>query len=167
MKTKTGKPGEFLPHTQHFKKTKKGKILICKNCRVISLNKRWLRDEKIYQKTIQDKTGSFALVLCPGCLKIKEKKIDGYVELKGSFLTSHQKEILNLVKNVAQKADEDNPVNKILTIEEKKDSLSIATTSWWLAERIGKEVKKAFKGELLIQPAPRSSFVRVFWERNL
>ena len=55
---------------------------------------------------------------------------------------------------------------RIFEIKREGDGLVIETTDEHLAERIGKEVEKAFKGDLEFKWQKKDRFVRVSWQRE-
>jgi len=104
--------------------------------------------------------------LCPGDLRIEKKQVEGVVTLKGKFLASHREEINNVVARVARDGRKRNVAARILGTEEQNGNLVIETTDEHLAERMGKEVEKAFKGALEIKWQKKDTFARVTWQRD-
>jgi NMD protein affecting ribosome stability and mRNA decay len=104
--------------------------------------------------------------LCPGDQRIEKRQVEGVVTLKGKFLASHKEEISNLVGRVARDARRRNVAARILQTVEEDDSLMLETTDEHLAEKMGKEVEKAFKGALQIKWQKKDTFARVIWERD-
>lgn len=103
---------------------------------------------------------------CPGCVMVERGQVEGVVTLRGGFLKQHFEEVENLVNRVARTGRQRNVTARVL--DEKKDGAEyvIQTTDTHLAERIGKEMEKAFKGNLDIKWQEKDSFVRVSWHRD-
>ena len=138
---------------------------ICPRCGAIYDGHRWVPDpgedlkRSAYRKDIERK-------LCPGDLRLEKRQVEGIVTLKGKFLQSHKREIMNLVKRVAREARKRKVSARIFEIVEEKGQLIIETTDEHLAERMGKEVEKAFKGDLVIKWQEKDKFARVSWRRD-
>ena len=104
--------------------------------------------------------------LCPGDLRIEKRQVEGVVTLKGKFLQSHRDDIDNLVARVAREGRRRNVAARVLETIEQDNGLLIETTDEHLAERMGKEVEKAFKGDLEIKWQKKDTFARVTWQRD-
>jgi len=90
----------------------------------------------------------------------------GLLELRGAYLASHRGEVLNIARNQPASVAATRPLQRILWIEERKSGLEIATTNPHLALRIGKAIRSACKGELVVKQADKDPLVRVYWERE-
>jgi NMD protein affecting ribosome stability and mRNA decay len=137
----------------------------CPKCGAIYYGHRWIPEPdkellRKYAKSEQDKE------LCPGCLRIEKQQVEGVVTLKGAFMDSHRDEVENLVDRVANNGRHQNIAARIFEIKREEEGLVIETTDEHLAERIGKEVEKAFKGDLNIKWQKKDRFVRVSWQRE-
>lgn len=141
---------------------------ICKKCHNIYHNKRWVNDKELYGSILKKKEDA-NYTICPACLKIETKFYNGVVELSGNFLFEHKADILNLVKNTVERADYVDPLEKIENIEEdaEKKVIIIYTTSEDLAQRIGRNVEKAYKGDIDYSFSERDLLLRVYWKREL
>ncbi|PKQ27593.1 MAG: hypothetical protein CVT63_07190 [Candidatus Anoxymicrobium japonicum] len=104
--------------------------------------------------------------LCPGDARIEKRQVEGVVILKGKFLASHSEEINNLLSRVAREGRRRNVVARVLNITRENGNIAIETTDEHLAERMGKEVEKAFKGTLEIKWQKKDAFARVTWQRD-
>jgi len=103
--------------------------------------------------------------LCVGCLRIEKRQVEGVVTIRGSFIGAHRMEVRSIVNRVASKGRHRNVAARILEVTEQKEGMVIETTDHSLAERIGKELEKAFKGNLEIKWQAKDRFVRVAWQR--
>jgi hypothetical protein len=141
---------------------------ICKKCHNIYHNKRWVHDNELYNSILKKKE-EINYTICPACLKIETKFYNGVVELSGNFLFEHKSDILNLVRNTVERADYIDPLEKIENIEEddKKKIVTIYTTSEDLAQRIGRNVEKAYNGDIDYSFSERDLLLRVYWKRDL
>lgn len=138
---------------------------ICPRCNAVHDGHRWIsQPDKRLMKSAQ-RSGA-QRQLCPGCLRVERGQVDGVVVLKGAFLQSHLDEIRNVVKRVTRKRRHRNTASRVVDIRQEDGGLIIETTDEHLAERIGKEVEKAFKGDLRITWQQKDHFVRVVWQRE-
>jgi NMD protein affecting ribosome stability and mRNA decay len=137
---------------------------ICPACYAIFVEKRWTFDESMREKAMRK--NHWEKCLCPGCDRVARGKVDGVVRLKGRFLADHKEEAKNLIRRVAENKLKKNIAARIAHIEEKEDEIVIETTDQALAERLGKEFERAYHGHLDIQWQEKSSFARVFWQRD-
>jgi hypothetical protein len=138
---------------------------ICPKCGAIWDGERWVPEP---DETLRREFGrkQHCTELCPGDLRIEKKQVEGVVTLKGRFLASHREEINNLIGRVAREARKRNVAARILETVEEDDSLVLETTDEHLAEKMGKEVEKAFKGALEIKWQKKDTFARVTWQRD-
>jgi hypothetical protein len=54
-----------------------------------------------------------------------------------------------------------------MSVEEQDDALVIQTTTEKLAQRIGRAIRSAHKGEVKYQFGETNQVARVYWERSL
>ncbi|MHB8894033.1 MAG: BCAM0308 family protein [Candidatus Geothermincolia bacterium] len=138
---------------------------LCPKCGAIWDGERWVPEpDEALRKEFEKK--HHCAELCPGDLRIEKKQVEGIVTLKGKFLASHKLEINNLVGRVARDARKRNVAARILQSVEDDDTLVLETTDEHLAEKMGKEVEKAFKGALEIKWQKKDTFARVNWHRD-
>ena len=89
----------------------------------------------------------------------------GIVTLQGAYLVAHENEILDAIKHVEAKSRLKNPLGRIMEISQEKDTVTIATTEDKLAQKLGREIYKAHKGELHYRWSHDQELVRVNWTR--
>ena len=105
------------------------------------------------------------VVLCPACQRIRDKLPAGVVTLEGLFVAAHRTELVQLVRNVAEREREEHPLNRIMQIDEGADRVQVSTTDIHSPQRIGEALKRAYDGELKLQYAEDEYMVRVHWRR--
>ncbi len=137
----------------------------CPKCHAIRRNKRWYLDEKEYT-ALTRRRGTAAQERCPACRKIADGFPSGVVLLRGGYLREHREEILKLVRNEEKRAMGFNPLERIISVKEEGDKLEIATTDEKLAQRIGREVRKACRGTVKYKWSEDSKLLRVNWARE-
>lgn len=135
----------------------------CNMCQSIYRHKRWyLKDDPI---ALEFRDQSMNLTVCPACRKAREHFPEGIITLRGEFLISHKDEILHLIHNEETRAKGVNPLERIISVKELENAIEIQTTSERFAERVGKEIKRAFKGEVAYHWTHGDKWIRVEWRR--
>jgi len=140
-----------------------GEPIVCRGCHAVCTRKRWRIDEVAYAKLLRARTAR--QVLCPACQKIRDGYPSGQVTLTGQFLAEHRDEILRLIANEEKRAREKNPLERIMSLSEENGQLVLTTTDEKLAQRIGRELRKACGGIVTYGWSHNNKFVRVRWER--
>jgi hypothetical protein len=119
-----------------------GEIAVCTGCHAIFRRRHWFFDEALYgQLTARPDT---RLVTCPAC----------------------RKEILNLIRNEEERAKGINPLERIIHITEEHGKIVVQTTNEKLAQRIGREVGKAYQGKTNYRWSEDTKLLRVTWTRE-
>jgi hypothetical protein len=136
---------------------------ICPDCHGINRKKRWYADEKEYAALAR--TGA-ALRRCPACRKIADGLPSGVVTLRGRFLRAHRDEILTIARNEERRARGINPLERIMEIREWDESVELLTTDEKLAQRIGREIRKACHGTVSYKWSEDANLLRVTWARE-
>jgi len=136
---------------------------ICKKCGTVYSGKRWLLDEAESKRLMGE--SSVTKLVCPACQRMADNNPAVIVTFSGSYLLKHEDEILNVIKNSEAKSRLKNPLGRIMEIRQEKNVLTISTTEDKLAQKLGREVYKAHKGELHYQWSHDQHFVRVNWTR--
>jgi len=137
---------------------------ICPDCHAISRKKRWYVDEAEYASL----TGTGAVHRrCPACRKIADGFPSGVVTLRGRFLQTHRDEILTIVRKEERRARETNPLERIMEIRAGDESVEVLTTDEKLAQRIGREIRKACHGTVSYKWSEDANLLRVNWAREI
>ncbi len=136
---------------------------VCPDCHAISRKKRWYMDEPEYVSLARS---GAVLRRCPACRKIADGFPSGVVTLSGGFLRVHGDEILTIARNEERRARGTNPLERIMAIREGDGSVEILTTDEKLAQRIGREIRKAYQGTVSYKWSEDANVVRVNWSRE-
>jgi len=139
-------------------------VSFCKKCGIIYRNKRWYMDEAELERVRSDPESG--KIVCPSCLRMHDNNPGGVITLTGEYLVKHEEEILDLIKNKEALYRGKNPLGRIMEISQEGNVLTIATTEDKLAEKLGRDVYKAHKGDLHYKWSENESFVRVNWARS-
>jgi len=136
----------------------------CVVCHSVYKHKRWYLETKMlrYQMMVQ----SARETICPACRKARDRFPGGVIVLTGPFLAENKNPIMHLVRNEEKRAKQVNPLEGIIAIKDFGHTLEIETTNEKFAQRIGKEIKRAFKGEIAYHWTHGDKFVRVEWHRE-
>ncbi len=137
---------------------------VCHECHALYQGKNWFFDDKIYREL----AGSQKVreVICPTCRKIKDHYPEGILTLEGEFFLQHKAEIVRLVENEASRVSGRNVLDRIIKMtEEEPGKLVVETTTEKLAQRLGRAVYRAYKGNLDFRWSEMNKFVRVYWSR--
>ena len=137
---------------------------ICAECNALYQNKRWFFDEKLARRL--GGTPKVRQVVCPACRKIKDQYPEGILTLSGEFFAERKREVITLLENEAARVAGRSVLDRVIKMtEEGKDKLVVETTTEKLAQRLGRAVYRAYKGELDFRWAESNRFVRVYWSR--
>jgi len=145
-------------HNPYFTKEKYHDPSVCKKCGVVF-------HDGIFQ-WMKEIPANAEEMICPACKRLDDNYEGGVVILKGNFLSEHKDEILNLIKNTEEEEMAYRPLERIITIKDNGNEITITTTYEHLARRIGEAVHKAYKGNLELKYTEERKYVRVLWERN-
>jgi hypothetical protein len=131
----------------------------CPTCGAVNFHKHWYIASDQERALRLDKNAS--QVLCPGCSRVEQQLYEGEVILANSSFSALSGEIVGLIKHTEGRCWHKNPTAKLAGATEEDGIVHVLTTTNFLAERIGKELKQAFKGNLEIKRT--DTFVRVYW----
>lgn len=137
-------------------------IAICEGCYSVYRNKRWYAGQMPFKEVI--KKHEAIKVVCPACLKIRDNFPGGILTLKGKDSLLYKKDLMNLIRNEEERARGLNPLERIMSIKEDGyGNIIISTTNEKLAQRLGREIKKAFHGRVSYQWSHDNKLLRVDW----
>jgi len=113
-----------------------------------------------------DAPGDVHEEMCPACRRVEDRFPAGYVTIRGAFLKEHRDEIIALIKAKEKREKAERPLQRIMAIEEKRDTLEVTTTDSHIARGIGEELHSAYKGDLKVRYSRDENLVRAVWTRN-
>lgn len=143
-------------------------ILVCKKCGAFYWYKSWHHRLSDYPELKQSKRIKFAF--CPTCQMIKDKKYEGEIILE-AVPRDFKEDIENLVKNYGERAFEADPMDRIISIKEKRvkrvtakrkrgavsrkefkglEDIRILTTENQLAKRLAKKINEIYGRKLSV-----------------
>jgi hypothetical protein len=141
--------------------------LVCEICGNVYADRRWSKPGPEGRGKQYKHFRPAQKIVCPACRTERDGVPSGYVHMEGSFLDSHREEIENLLRNEAERAEEDNPLARIMRWEkDEHERLTIATTTEHLAQRLGHALEKAFSGEVRYDFSHDNKLAHVYWRRD-
>lgn len=141
-------------------------FVICPDCKSIFFDKAWHHNLDEDAKHIKENK-NIKFSLCPAC-KMKAGKIfEGELTIKLIGVSPEKKqEILNIIKNSGSQAQDEDPMDRVLWLEETPGEIRVYTSENQLAVKIGKKLKSAFGGgNLNIKHSHEEDVIRVIWSR--
>ncbi len=165
------KGDKWLTHTWEFESTDDPYGIkmapageaVCPRCKSVFKDKRWFIDEELSQELLEAE--NVPKIFCPGCRKALENYAMGYLYISGEFWKTHREEIMRLINNEVEKARGLNPLHQIINIVDDGETTIIETTTDHLAQRLGRALYRAYKGDLEFRWSKGDKLVRVYWKR--
>ena len=151
---KRGKLGGSLQRTGKYPSNTR-----CPKCNLLFHDGVWKRATLADSQELQWK-------LCPACLQIRDGQVGGIVQFSGAFAGSHRQELLNRIRNVEKQTQEERPLERIMSLKEGREGITVSATTEHLVARIGKSIQRDFGGDLDLRYAPEDKFAFVHWHRD-
>ncbi|MFQ3548225.1 MAG: BCAM0308 family protein [Armatimonadota bacterium] len=137
---------------------------VCEECKSVYSLGRWYSKDEFLATHKRAELGE--KVICPACKRLKEQFPGGVLTLEGDFLLEHRQEILNLIRNETEKAQNFNPLERVMSIDFDGSVMEITTTNEKLAQRLGKAIHKAYSGDIEYKWSQGNKLARIYWQRN-
>lgn len=136
-------------------------MAICKGCGAVYWHKRWSMEGP----PAGTLTRTIHSVLCPACCKVRDHFVVGTVTVEGTFWKGHREEILHLIRNQEARAQAINPLQRIIALRDQGPTMVIETTTERFAQRIGRELERAYSGKTIYHWSKGNKCIRVKWRR--
>jgi len=138
---------------------------LCPGCGAIYVKRRW--SQAPGARLQADRAGApIAVRTCTACRRRQSGVPHGYVHIAGEFPALHRDEIERLLRNEAERARQDNPLQQILEWKDLGgDGLLITTSTEHLAQRLGHALEKAYDGEVQYGFSHENKLAHVWWRR--
>ncbi len=156
-------------------------IVICKECEAVYYYKSWHHKLEDYPELKKSKNVKFTL--CPACRMEKSGKYEGEIIIE-NLPEDIKEDIKKLAKNFGKRAKEKDPMDRIISIEEKtikrptarqrrkadsrkeikgQKKLRILTTENQLAQRLGEKINEVFgkDNNISISHSDKEDVIRV------
>jgi len=127
-------------------------IIICKVCNAVYFEKSWKHLTEDLKDILQKEPSKKILYkLCPADEMIKKGRFEGEILIKNIPLDQNRKqELINIIKNISQKAYQRDPLDKLISIEDRQNLIRVLLTDNNLALSMGKQIIHAFKGSFKV-----------------
>lgn len=145
---------------QHDTYKLRGKLkesTVCTECGALFHKGRWTWGAK--------PDGAYEIV-CPACMRVRDKYPKGLLTLKGSFKDEHKDQVMGVIRNTEAQEKQQHPLSRVMGIEEQREGLILSTTDTHLPRRIGEALQHAYHGELEFHYDQDEGFIRVTWIRS-
>ncbi len=104
-------------------------------------------------------------MLCQACRRTHDDCAAGILTITGAFARAHRDEILALCRHQEAQENRQHPLHRMMRIGDGDDRLEIRTTDMHLPQRLGKSLRRAYRGELHMRFDREANLVRVGWQR--
>jgi hypothetical protein len=140
---------------------------VCADCGDVYADRRWSKPDAARKSAKHPRWRLGQTVICPACERQRDGVPSGHVHLAGAFLTSHRDDIERLLRNEARRAAEGNPLARIMSWgKDEQGRLTVTTTTEHLAQRLGRALEKAYKGEVRYAFSHENKLAHVYWQRE-
>lgn len=136
---KETRPVKLRHEGEEFGKGKRG-LIICPDCKAVYFKKSWHHSMVHFGGKKEDASVTFAL--CPADQMIKNGQYEGKVVVK-NLAENFASEVINLIKNTADIAFENDPMDRLISVKKEGKDLVALTTENELAVKIAKKIKDA------------------------
>jgi predicted Zn-ribbon and HTH transcriptional regulator len=140
---------------------------VCKTCGAIYIHRRWIIGDRLRKTDTVELMNKVHPTVCPACRQEATGEPRGFLYVTGEFLPKHHSDLVQLLCNEADRAAEDNPMARILELDEiDLDWIGVTTTTEHLAQRLGHALEKAYGGEVDYDFSHENKLARVTWHRD-
>lgn len=148
-------------------------IAACPECHAIYQHKRWSlprapstadtpKSARAAKRAGKEVTVPRPL-LCPACRKLRDGYAEGFVSIRWPNWLAHKAEVLSLIHHDEKRACEVNPLERIMAIHTRSDGAEIETTTERMAQRIGRDLMRAFRDQVQYKWSHKDKMARVEW----
>jgi hypothetical protein len=140
---------------------------VCTVCGAIYIHRRWNLGDSLRKTDRVELLNKVHPTVCPACKQEATGEPRGFVYVSGEFLATHHSDIVKLLFNEADRANQTNPMARILDlVEADLGWLEVTTTTEHLAQRLGHALNKAYGGEVHYDFSHENKLARVSWHRD-
>lgn len=130
--------------------------MVCFHCGAVYHEKHWTWDAR---------PKNSSETLCPACLRVRDRVPAAILTVRGDCLTEHKPEIMKLIREKVQKIGKQNPLKRIMDVEDDETEAVFTFTDEQLTREIGDALHRTFDGVLDFQYNKDDSLLRVIWQR--
>src|SRR5579883_1373588 len=137
---------------------------VCVRCGAEYIGQRWVAASA--ESSLRVAAGAATDATCPACRKAHDRLPQGILTLHGGYWIQHRTDIMNLLRNEEEAVQQDNPLARIIGMREEEGAFVVETTTEKLAQRLGRRLERAHKGEVDYKFGPDRHLARVNWTRE-
>ncbi len=104
-------------------------------------------------------------MLCQACRRTRDDCAAGILTISGDFARAHHDEIVALCRHQEAQENRRHPLNRVMRVGDGDGRMEIRTTDLHLPQRIGKSLRRAYRGRLHMRFDPEANLLRVDWQR--
>lgn len=150
-----------MPTPQAREPKAAGGTTVCPVCLAFLREKRWHLGTGELRE--MEETSAFHTALCPSCAKLECGGYDAHMTLTSPVIARQREAIQNLIDHIEQDLHQDNPLVRVASVVGAGEVIEITTITTFIAERIGKELQKAYGGQLDVKKPHGKGVLRVSW----
>ena len=117
-------------------------LLVCPKCGAYYFKKSWHHGFDVF--LAKNKNIPVKKILCPADQMIKMGVWEGEVIIE-NIPSKDKNELIALIKNFCQRGFERDPLDRLISITEKKGNIIARTIENQLAQKLGRKIKEVFK----------------------
>lgn len=133
---------------------------VCEGCHAVYADKHWNYDEARYAEM---RAKGATTTQCPGCRALADRQYRGELTMLAAPPAEGIDERRQRLFDVEALARARDPMARIAELAVEPGKWHLYTTSARLAERLGKELQKAFGGDLQVDKLKATPYSRVLW----
>lgn len=144
-------------HDPYFRKGKHAAPSVCSGCHAVFQHGHWAWGTA---------SAEAAQVLCPACMRIRDKQPGGYLSIGPGMSVTEHNELLSLLRHVEQRESADHAMERIMDVIGSGDTMLVTTTSPHLAQALAAAIERTFGGEAVYAFSTAEHLLRVRWQRD-
>jgi hypothetical protein len=104
-------------------------------------------------------------VVCPACLRTRDKLPAGSFTLAGAFFDAHREEVLALVAHAAARERQEHSLHRVMQLEQGADQTVVTSTDVHLPQRIAEALHHAYHGQFELKYGHDEYTAHAKWQR--
>lgn len=135
--------GREAQHEQFGRQPKE--LVLCPSCQNVKFQKHWhSKKEGSGFENFRSQKGLLKRERCPACSMIANHTFEGELFLQG-FPDKYRTELLNLIAAFGRRAEERDPQDRIIAVENAASGLRVTTTEDETAVKLARKIEDAYK----------------------
>jgi hypothetical protein len=118
----------------------KKEFVVCRDCKNVYYKKSWHHD---FPKDVLPERKDARFMICPACKMAKDGRFEGQIIIENAPMNI-KKELVGLIKNFGKEMLKRDSQDRILKINQTKDTIEVLTSENQLAKRIARRIKDTY-----------------------